>query len=312
MNKNTFSNKTNKLIRNFSLKEKILSKSLIKNSAAKTRIESLSFSQQQMWVIDQMRPGNHAYNLPIGIRLKGALNTEIFEKSLNEIIKRHEILRTTFGLVHDQPKQLIHPVCEIKIKLIDLSEYTDQELEIQLNGSILKEVTKPFDLTKLPLIRAIIFKISNDENIFILNIHHIITDGWSTAVIFSELSEFYNNYLNAGNGKFPDLPIQYSDYLMCQLEESWNPSYNEQLDYWTKQLGGISPSPKLFSHKQRPPIQSLNGSNEYFFLPKDLTQNIQSIGIKNGCSFFMTMLAMFQVVLNKYTGIDDIIIISKE
>ena len=136
MNKHTFSNIENKLVRNFSLskltglrKEQILSNSKIMNSSDNIRIEPLSFSQQQIWIIDQMQSGNHAYNLPVGFRLNGDLNIEILEISFNEIIKRHETLRTTFGLVDNQPKQLIHPECLVKIKTIDLSAYSNQELE---------------------------------------------------------------------------------------------------------------------------------------------------------------------------------------
>ena len=306
MNKNSFSNKINKVAGDFSLREKIFSKSKT-NNGENLRIEPLSFSQQQIWIIDQIKPGNLAYNLPAGFRLKGDLHIEILEKSFNEIIKRHETLRTTFCLIDNQPKQLIHPECLIKIKIVDLCAYSGQELEIQLNNSIRKEVTQLFDLTKLPLIKGITFKLSNNENIFLLNIHHIITDGWSTAVIFSELSELYNNYLKGSKEKLPDLAGQYSDYVNWQRRKNWHPSYDEQLDYWKKQLSGDLPKLNL-SYKQRPPIQSLNGSNEYFFLSKDLTEKIQSIGIEKGCSFFMTMLTVFQVLLNRYTGIDDIII----
>ena len=305
MNKILFSKKINKL-RNISLKE-VLSKSKIKNGTDNIIIAPLSFSQQQMWVIDQMQPGNHAYNLPVGFLLEGNLNVEILEKSFNEIIRRHDTLRTTFGLIDNQPKQIIHPECFIKIKTISLLSYSNEELEIRLNNSIREEVIQPFDLTKLPLIRVIIFKLSKDENIFLLNIHHIITDGWSTSILFRELSELYNNYLNGNAEKLPDLPIQYTDYVNWQLQKSWNPSYDAQLEYWKNQLSGDLPTLNL-SHKQRSPVQSLNGSNEYFFLPEDLIQKIQAIGIKKGCSFFMSMLAVFQVFLNKYTGIDDIII----
>ena len=229
MNKNLFSNK---LVQNFSLKEKILGKRKIKNNADNIRIEPLSFSQQQMWIIDQMRPENHAYNLPVAYRLKGDLNIAILEKSFNEIIKRHETLRTAFGLIDNQPKQLIHAEYLIKIKTINFSNYSNQELKTQLNNSIRAEVTRPFDLTKLPLIRAIVFKLSKDEYIFLLNIHHIITDGWSTTIIFTELSELYNNYLKGIPPKLPDLPIQYSDYVNWQLQKNWDPSYDEQSKYW--------------------------------------------------------------------------------
>ncbi len=306
MNRNLFSNKINKIIGDFSVREKIFNKSKI-NNVEDLRIEPLSFSQQQIWVIDQIKPGNLAYNLPVGFRLKGELNIEILEKSFNEIIKRHETLRTTFCLIENQPKQLIHPECLIKIKIVDLSGYSGQELEIQLNNSIRKEVTRPFDLTRLPLIRGVTFKLSDSEYIFLLNIHHIITDGWSTAIIFRELSELYNNYLKGSIEKLADLAGQYSDYVKWQLRKNWYPSYDEQLDYWKKQLSGDLPKLNI-SYKQRTPIQSLNGSNEYFFLSKDLTEKIKTIGLKNSCSFFMTMLAVFQILINKYAGIDDIII----
>ena len=306
MNKNPFSNKINNIAGNFSLREKIFNKSKINNGSA-IRIEPLAFSQQQIWVIDQIKPGNLAYNLPAGFRLKGNLNIEILEKSFNEIINRHETLRTTFCLINNQPKQLVHPECLIKIKTVDLCGYSNQELETELNNSIRKEVTQPFDLTKLPLIRGVTFKLSEDENIFLLNIHHIVTDGWSTAVIFKELSELYNNYFKGSVNTLPELASQYSDYVNWQLRKNWYPSYDEQLDYWKKQLSGDLPKLNL-SHKQRPTSQSLNGSNEYFFLSEDLIQKIQSIGMEMNCSFFMIILAVFQVLLNRYTGIDDIII----
>ena len=124
MNKNPFSDKINKIAGNFSVREKIFNKSKI-NNVDDLRIEPLSFSQQQIWVIDQIKPGNLAYNLPVGFRLKGELNIEILEKSFNEIIKRHETLRTTFCLIENQPKQLIHPECLIKIKIVDLSGYSE-------------------------------------------------------------------------------------------------------------------------------------------------------------------------------------------
>ena len=168
-------------------------------------------------------------------------------------------------------------------------------------------MTRPFDLTRLPLIRGVTFKLSDSEYIFLLNIHHIITDGWSTAIIFRELSELYNNYLKGSIENLADLSGQYTDYVNWQRRRNWYPSYDEQLDYWKKQLSGDLPKLNI-SYKQRPPVQSLNGSNEYFFLSKDLTEKIQTIGLKNSCSFFMTMLAVFQILINKYAGIDDIII----
>lgn len=274
----------------------------------KQRIEPLSFSQQQMWIIDQMQPGNHAYNLPVGFRLKGNLKVEILEKSFNEIIRRHETLRTTFSIIENQPRQLIHPECSIKIRRFNLDNLTSEELEKQLNKLIQEEVTQPFNLSSLPLIRVTVIKFADNENIFILNLHHIICDGWSLGIIFQELSEFYNSFYYGTTINLPELPIQYSEYVNWQLQKKWTPSYNEQLDFWTVQLDGVLPNLELPFDKRRPTVQSLNGSNEFFYLSKDLTQKIQSVGIKKGCTFFMTVLAAFQVFLSKYSGMDDIII----
>jgi amino acid adenylation domain-containing protein len=272
------------------------------------RVLPLSFSQLQMWVIDQMQPGNHAYNLPVGFRLKGNLNIEFLERSFNEIIRRHETLRTTFGVIKEEPVQLIHPEYYLKINTIDLSNFSDEEQERKTAKYVYREAVKPFDLSSLPLIRVTIIKTAEDKNILILNQHHIISDGWSIGVIFNELSRLYNSSVNMSEADLPDLTGQYSDYVKWQREKKWNPSYNEQLNFWKEHLSGSLPNLELPLDKQRPAVQSLNGSNEFFFLPNPLIQKVQSIGFKKGCTFYMTILAAFQSFLNKYGCGDDIII----
>lgn len=308
MSQNISSNKIYTPCQDVPLNQKDWDRIKINEIPDNIRIAPLSFSQQQIWIIEQMQPGNYAYNLPVCFLLKGKLNVEILENSFNEIINRHETLRTTFGLIKDQPKQLVHPEFFIKIKRINLENLSSEELENQLNKLIHEEVTRPFDLLTLPLIRVALIKLSDDENILVLNLHHIISDGWSMGLVFRELSELYNNYLNGTNIKLPELPVQYSDYAKWQLQKNWEPSYDEQLNFWAKQLDGELPILELPFNKPRPGIQALSGSNEFFFLSKDLTQKIQSIGIKKGCTFFMTMLASFQVFLSKYSGMTDIII----
>jgi amino acid adenylation domain-containing protein len=274
----------------------------------KIKVAPLSYSQLQMWIIDQMQPGNHAYNLPVAYRIKGNLNVEVLESSFNEIIKRHDSLRTTFALYKEQPVQLIHQEYSIRIETIDLGNIPVEECDNQISKLAYEEAIQPFDLSVLPLIRVVLLKIDEADNVLLLNLHHIISDGWSLGIIFRELSILYNNKLKEVIPDLPELADQYSDYVIWQLEKNWNPSYDDQLSFWKKQLEGVLPYTELPFDKQRPSVQSLNGSNEFFFLPNSLIQKVQSIGFKKGCTFYMTILAAFQAFLYKYSSGEDIII----
>jgi aspartate racemase len=267
----------------------------------------LSFSQQQMWVIEQMTPGNYAYNLPMAFRLKGKLNVALLENCINKIIRRHEILRTTFNVIDNEPRQLVRNELQLKIKFIILNDFAFENGET-LENIAAREVTQPFDISTLPLLRVTLIELTREEHILILNMHHIISDGWSMKIFLYELSGFYNNSIDGTKFSLPDLPNQYSDYVERQLHMDWSPTYQEQLEYWTTQLEGELPILDLPYDKPRPVIQTPVGSSELFFISKDVTDKLNSFGIKNGCTFFMTMLAAFQLFLNKYSGIDDIII----
>lgn len=272
------------------------------------KIAPLSFSQQQMWVIEQMFPGNHAYNLPLAFRLKGNLDVELLQRCFNKIIRRHEILRTTFNFVDNQPCQLIHRENHLVIKKIYLKDYINENSTEILENLATREVKIPFDISILPLIRVTLIESAKEEYIFIINMHHIISDGWSMNILLDELSGFYNSSLDNIKFSLSELPNQYSDFAEWQKRMDWSPSFQEQLDYWMTQLEGDLPNLNLPYDKPRPAIQTPEGSNELFFLSKDITNKLNSFGIKMGSTFFMTMLASFQVFLSKYSGIDDIII----
>ncbi|HSD64176.1 MAG TPA: amino acid adenylation domain-containing protein, partial [Ignavibacteriaceae bacterium] len=272
------------------------------------KVAPLSYSQQQMWVIEQMQPGNYAYNLPLAFRIKGKLNVELLEICLNKIIRRHEIMRTTFSVLDNQPKQLIHREFQLKIKSINPGDFNGDNSEDAINILLSTEVIQPFDISTLPLIKVTLIELSDEEHILLLNMHHIISDGWSMKILLYELSGFYNSALDNVKFSLPELPIQYSDYVNLKRRKDWSPSYHEQLDYWSNQLQGNLPNLDLPYDKQRSAVQSPKGSGLLFFLSKDLTDKLNSIGIKRGCTFFMTVLAAFQVFLNKYSGMDDIII----
>ena len=269
----------------------------------------LSFAQRQMWVIDQMTPGNPAYNLPNGYRLHGPLNLTALEDSFNEIIKRHEGLRTTFAVKDGEPLQLIHPDLKIKINVTELDHLTGEECENRLQALASEESVKSFDLSRLPMIRVFLFKLGEAEHVLIINLHHIVADGLSIGLLLDELDTFYRAFTGGGDPRPPELAVQYADFALWQRQTMANEAaYANQIEFWRKQLGGTLPVLELPVDRPRPALQSFKGSNVFFNIPAALTQDLRLLGAREGCTFFMTLLAAFQVLLQRYAGADDIVI----
>jgi fengycin family lipopeptide synthetase B len=280
----------------------------------------LSFAQQQMWVIDQMMPGNPAYNLPYGFRVRGPLDLAALERSFNEIINRHESLRTTFTLADGEPVQLIHPELSLQINVIALDH---QECESTLQALASAEALKRFDLHRLPLIRVTAFKLGATDHVLIINLHHIIADGLSIALLLNELDEFYRAYTRVGvhalacspegtlkrEHQPPELPVQYADFASWERRTLANEAaYARQIEFWQKRLSGTLPVLELPLDKPRPAFQSFKGSNIFFKIPAAQAEELAVLGRREGATFFMTLLAAFQVLLNRYSGADDLII----
>ncbi len=269
----------------------------------------LSFAQRQMWVIDRMTPGNPAYNVPVGYRIKGALNVTALEHSVNEIIKRHEVLRTTFAVKDGDPLQLIHPALTIKITVTGLDHLPGEEREDRLQALASEESVRSFDLSCLPLIRVSLFKLGEAEHVVIINLHHIVTDGLSIGLMLDELDMFYRAFTGGGDPLPPDLAVQYADFAHWQQQAMANEAaYANQIEFWRKQLSGGLPVLKLAGDMPRPALQSFKGSNVFFNIPTSLAEDLRLLGAREGCTFFMTLLAAFQVLLQRYSGGDDIVI----
>ena len=269
----------------------------------------LSFSQHQMWVIDQMTPGNPAYNQPFGYRLRGPLDSTALEDSFNEVIKRHEGLRTTFAIKDGEPLQLIHPELKITIKVTALDHLAHEERENRLQALASEESGKSFDLSRLPLIRVSLFKLGEGEHALIINLHHIVADGLSIGPLLNELDTFYRAFTAGGEPRPPELGVQYGDFALWQRQTNANEAaYAKQIEFWRKQLGGTLPVLELPRDRPRPAFQSFNGSNVFFNIPTGLAQDLRSLGAREGCTFFMTVLAAFQVLLKRYSGAEDIVI----
>ncbi len=277
---------------------------LLSKPTSETKSYPLSFSQQQMWIVDQMLPGNPAYNVPFGYRIKGNLDVKTLEDGFNEIIKRHEILRTTFIVKDNKPVQVIHPEFGIKVNVVGLDILSPNESEIRVHKLASEEVLKSFNLSRLPLIRATLFKLEELEHILIINLHHIVVDGWSVGLILKELSELYQG----SSLQLSKLSMQYADYALWDQKRISTNSYQGQISYWQDILKDELPVLELPLDKVRPVVQTYNGANEFFFIPKQLSDDLKNLSSKESCTFFMIILAAFRVLLSRYSGQEDIIV----
>jgi aspartate racemase len=262
-----------------------------------------------MWVIDQLAPGNPAYNLPTAYRVRGALNVTALEQSFNEVIKRHEALRTTFTVENGEPLQRVHPELSIKLEVVPLDRLPQQECERTLHALASEESIKPFDLSRLPLIRVALFCLGEIEHVLLINLHHIVSDGASIALLLAEVDTFYCAFTSGGEPHPRALAVQYPDFAAWQQRTIADETVRTtQLEFWRTQLGGTLPVLDLPSDLPRPPVQSFVGSNVFFNIPEKLAQELRTLGAGEGCTVFMTVLAAFQVLLYRYSGAEDIII----
>ena len=268
----------------------------------------LSFAQRQVWVIDQMAPGTPAYNLPFGIRVRGPLDLGALEASVNAIVRRHEVLRTTFEVRDTGPVQRIHPELRIRIGITELADEPADRREQRLQRLATAAATQPFDLARLPLLRVSVFRLAAAEHVLLINLHHIIADGVSCSLFVQELDVHYRA-LTYGAGATPPLPLQYGDYAHWQRESlAGQPETAAQIEFWRRALAGAPPALELPVDRGRPSIQSFAGSNVFFTLPSDLVTRLRELGAAEGCTIFMTLLAAYQVLLFRYSSADDFVI----
>ncbi len=268
----------------------------------------LSFSQERLWLMEQLSPGNYAYNIPGAIRLKGALNLTCLEQALNEILARHEVLRANFDVVDDQPVQIIAPPQLFPLKVINLSQLPPVEQTVEARRLTEEEAKQPFDLSKDLLVRATLLKLDEGDHVFLLTIHHIVSDGWSRRIFTHEFVTLYQAFLEGKPNPLPPLPVQYTDFARWQREWLQGKTLESQLAYWKQQLGGDLPQLELLLDKPRPPVQSLNSAQAIFHLPSSLIQSLKILSQEENATLFMTLLAAFKLLLQRFTGLEDIIV----
>jgi amino acid adenylation domain-containing protein len=269
----------------------------------------LSFAQARLWFLDRIAPGNYAYNISAAVRLTGVLNVAALQQSFNEIVRRHEALRTTFAMGNDQPIQVIAPSMTLPLPIVDLCELPEAEQQAEIQQLAVEEAQRPFDLERDPLLRATLLQLGETEHIVLLTMHHIVSDGWSMGVLVREVAALYEAFSCGKPSLLPELPIQYADFAVWQRQWLQGEVLEAQLSYWKQHLGGSSPLLKLPTDRSRPEVQTfLRGATTHFVLPKDLSDVIAALSRKEGVTLFMTLLAAFQTLLHRYTNQDDIVV----
>lgn len=264
-----------------------------------------SFSQQRLWLLDQLQPGNPAYNMPAAVRLSGRLDVTAVERSLNEIVRRHEVLRTTLPTVDGQPLQQIAPHLELSIPVVDLSTAPSDERDAEVQRLATEEARQPFDLAGGPLVRAKLLRLGDQEHVALFAMHHVVSDGWSMAVLVREFGALYGAYSRGQPSPLEELPIQYADFAHWQQAWLDGKVLDEQLDYWKKQLADL-PSLELPTDRPRPAVQTFQGERCEWDISEDLWRDLKSLSDAERVTPFMTLLAALQLLLSRYSGQEDI------
>ena len=265
----------------------------------------LSFAQQRLWFLDQLKPGNAAYNLPLMVRLRGPLMVQAVERSLNEIVQRHESLRTVFQMHGENPVQVIMSPQQFDLQYSMLQALASHEREAEVVRLVREEVERPFHLTHGPLIRGVLLRLEREEHVLLLTLHHIVSDGWSMDILIRELSTLYEAFVDERPSPLPALPLQYADFALWQRQSLQGEVLDAQLDYWQKQLAGSIPLNLPTDHPY-PSIQTFNGARKSLTLPLALTEQLKTLSQREEVTLFMTLLAAFQTLLARYSGQVDI------
>ncbi|MBA3714469.1 MAG: non-ribosomal peptide synthetase, partial [Pyrinomonadaceae bacterium] len=268
----------------------------------------LSFAQQRLWFLNQLEPDSPFYNVPAALRLSGPLNVAALEQSINEIIRRHESLRTTFAAVDGTPVQVIAPTLTLTLPIIDLEYLPESRREAETLRLVTEKARLPFDLAHGPLIRATLLRLDEEDHVLLSTIHHIAADGWSTGVFFRELGVLYETFSQNKSSPLAELPIQYADYAVWQREWLRDEVLEEQLSYWKEKLAGAPAVIELPTDRPHPFVQSYQGAKQRLTLSKNVTEGIKRLSQREGTTLFMTLLAAFQTLLMRYTSQDDIVV----
>ena len=265
----------------------------------------LSYAQQRLWFLDQLQPNSSAYNISSALRLRGELRVELLERAMEEIVRRHEVLRTRFENVGGEPRQVIEVESRVGLPVVDLSGLESREREVEVRKQAQEESEGAFDLGRGPLLRVKLVRLGEQEHVLLVTMHHIVSDGWSMGIMVQECGELYQAYSEGRESGLAELEVQYGDYAVWQREWMRGEVLEEQLRYWRKQLGGVGVL-ELPTDRPRPALQTNAGAIVPFVIREELSAGLKELSRREGVTLFMTLLGAFQVLLWRYSGERDI------
>jgi amino acid adenylation domain-containing protein len=270
----------------------------------------LSFSQQRLWILDRLVPGNPFYNLPTAVQLKGNIDIPVFERSFNEMVRRHESMRTVFSTDSEteEPVQIILPELELKVDIIDLKDLPEVKQRERAAQLMAEEAAKPFDLEHGPLVRVTLVELGHHIHILLYTMHHIISDTWSMEIFNKELITIYSAFSRGEPSPLPDPLLQYADFAVWQRGWLQGAVLEKQLSYWRELLTGELPILELPADRQRPAVSTYRGRTRLVEISEDMTGKLAELNRKERCSMFMSLLAVFNLLLHRYSGQDEIMV----
>ncbi|MEH2023712.1 non-ribosomal peptide synthetase [Nostoc sp.] len=281
---------------------------MLQEKVRQVDIFPMSFGQQRLWFLDQLQPGNFANHIWAALRLTGFLNQAAFLQTLDEIVRRHEVLRTTFATMEGKPVQVIIPTLSLTLPTINLEDLSEIEQETEVKKLVIQEIQQPFNLTKAPLLRATLLRLNQREHILIFTMHHVISDGWSMGVLIKEIAALYEAFSTGRLSPLSQLPIQYVDFAAWQQRSLQGDLLQSQISYWKNQLKDAPKLLELPTDYPRPAVSSFRGATYSFELSDDLSVALNKLSQQYGSTLFMTLLAAFQTLLWRYTGSEDIVV----
>ncbi|HWS55149.1 MAG TPA: condensation domain-containing protein, partial [Pyrinomonadaceae bacterium] len=266
----------------------------------------LSLDQEQLWFLAQLDPRSYAYNLSNAYALGGALDVAALRRALNEVVRRHEVLRTSFPADDGVPVQRVAPELTLPVPLVDLRDLPAAGRAPELRRVTRRFTREPFDLAAGPLLRAALVRAAEDEFVMLLTLHHAVMDRWSFSILWRELTTLYEAFSAGRPSPLPELPAQFGDYAAWQRERLRGDLLEAHLDFWRRRLAGSAFVLELPADRPRPPAQTFDGARHYWHPPKPLWDELGALCRREGVTMFMTVLAAFNVLLYRYTGQEDI------
>lgn len=264
----------------------------------------LSYAQQRLWLLDRLTPGSALYTIPATLRLTRAPDVQALGRSLNEIVRRHETLRTTFSIRDNQPIQVVAPHLTVDLPIIDLQHHSSKQREAAAQQQAAIEARRPFDLETGPLFRSTLLRLTPEDHLLLISFHHLVADGWSLGVFFRELAAIYPAFVKGLLSPLPDLPIQYPDYVVWQKQWLEGSVMQEQLGYWRQRLNDL-PALVLPTDQSRSILPQQQGARQAMVIPSLLSSRLAAFSQQEGSTLFMTLLAAFQILLQRYSGQED-------